>query len=85
MTKLYYKPNFIPIYYYKKSDDMVEFDTPLEIKHKESVAVVMDKQSGLIKHIEKCETHFSAVKVEVDEIKYYAFQIYIICECFKCY
>ena len=45
MTKLYYKPNFIPIYYYKKSDDMVEFDTPLEIKHKESVAVVMDKQS----------------------------------------
>ena len=84
MTILYYKLHHVAIYYYKKSDDMVEFDTPLEIKHKEYVSVVMDKQSGLIKHIEKCETHFSAVKVEVDEIKYYAFQTYIICECEEC-
>ena len=82
MTKLYYKPNFIPIYYYKKSDDMVEFDTPLEIKHKESVAVVMDKQSGLIKHIEICITEFSNVKI--DHSKYSAFSTYIMCECEEC-
>ena len=62
MTILYYKPNFIPIYYYKKTDDMVEFDTPLKIKHKECVAVVMDKQSGLIKHIEKMRNTFFCCK-----------------------
>jgi hypothetical protein len=83
MTKLYYKPNFIPMYYNKKTDDMVEFDTPLEIKHKEYVAVVMDKQSGLIKHIEKCKTKFS--KLEVDEIKYNSYPTFIICECEECY
>jgi hypothetical protein len=82
MTILYYKPYHVAIYYYKKSDDMVEFDTPLEIKHKEHVAVVMDKQSGLIKHIEICITEFSNVKV--DYSKYIAFSTYIICECEKC-
>jgi len=83
MTILYYKPYHVAIYYYKKSDDMVEFDTPLEIKHKEYVAVVMDKQSGLIKHIEICITEFSNVKLD-DYSKYSAFSTYIMCECEEC-
>ena len=83
MTKLYYKPNHVAIYYYKKLEDMVEFDTPLQIKHKEYVAVVMDKQTGLIKHIEKCKNTFT--NLDVDEIKYYSFPTFIICECFTCY
>ena len=61
---------------------MVEFDTPLEIKHEEYLSVVMDKQSGIIKHIEICITEFSNVKV--DYSKYSAFSTYIMCECEEC-